>query len=55
MNIVKRNFRTGLILLLIGLTGVAEGQPEWQPLHLTLAVTGLILTSIAIWQNRKCL
>lgn len=55
MNTVKRNFRTGLILLLIGLTGIAEGQPEWQPLHLTLAVTGLILTSLVIWQNRKYL
>lgn len=55
MNTIKRNFRTGLTLLLIGMAGIAEGQPEWQPLHLTLAVTGLILTSIVIWQSRKCL
>jgi len=51
MNTVKRNFRTGLILLLIGLTGIAEGQPDWQVLHITLAITGLILTSIVIWQG----
>lgn len=55
MNTVKRNFRTGLILLLIGLTGIAEGQPDWQVLHITLTITGLILTSIVIWQSRKCL
>lgn len=55
INTTKRNFRTGLTLLLIGMTGIAEGQPDWQVLHITLAITGLILTSLAIWQNKKCL
>lgn len=55
MNTVKRNFRTGLTLLLIGMTGIAEGQQDWQPLHITLAISGLIITSLVIWQNRKCL
>ena len=55
MNTVKRNFRTGLTLLLIGMTGIAEGQPDWQILHITLAISGLIITSLVIWRNKKCL
>lgn len=55
MNIVKRNFRTGLTLLLIGMTGIAEGQPDWQVLHITLAISGLIITFLVIWQNKRCL
>ena len=55
MNTAKRNFKAGLTLLLIGMTGIAEGQPDWQVLHITLAITGLILTSLMIWQNKKCL
>lgn len=55
MNTVKRNFRTGLTLLLIGMTGTAEGHPEWQSLHLTLTISGLILISAVLWQNRKYL
>lgn len=55
MNTAKRNFKTGLTLLLIGMTGIAEGQPDWQVLHITLAITGLILTSLMIWQKVKYL
>lgn len=54
MNIIKRNFKASIALLLIGIIGIAEGQPNWQPLYLTLAATGLILIFI-IWQNKKYL
>lgn len=55
MNTVKRNFKAGLTLLLIGMTGIAEGQPDWQALHIVLTIVGLILASSVVWQNKKYL
>lgn len=60
MNITRNDLyrikNIGLTLFIIGGTGVAAGDENWQMIHATLAVTGLfllIITALKLWHGAK--